>query len=168
VRWALCENSLAGSAGDGKMVEWMAPALGVLEKVPGIASYAFRRRVNHELAQLVFWQDGMRVALARIARGQGTQTDLDEIGLRLRTTQDKTDGAAKYLGARRERIAATWGAAIAQQIDMIVYRKMGPGQIREALRALVASRTPAPAEAQHALDDIDQFSNLITKLDSKP
>jgi hypothetical protein len=85
------------------MVEWVAPALGVLEKVPGIASYAFRRRVNYELAQLVFWQDGMRVALARIAQGNGTQIDLDEIGLRLRTTQDNTDGAAKYLNARRER-----------------------------------------------------------------
>ena len=111
----------------------------------------------------------MRVALTRIAEGRGTQADLDEIGLRLRTTQDKTDGAAKYLGARREWIAATWGAAIAQQIDMIVYRKMGPGQIRESLRALVASGTPSPDVAQHALDAIDQFSTLMAKAGpSKP
>lgn len=150
------------------MVEWIGTAFGLLEKVPGVAGYAFRRRVNRELAQLVFWQDGMRVALTRIAQGNGIQTDLDEIGLRLRTTQDKTDDAAKYLSARREKIAATWDPAVAQQIDMIVYRKMGPGQIREALRTLVASRTPAPTEAQHVLDAIDQFSNLMTKLDSKP
>lgn len=150
------------------MVEWIGPVLGVLEKIPGVAGYAFRRRVNHELAQLVFWQDGMRVALTRIAQGNGTQADLDEIGLRLRTTQDKTDGAAKYLSARRERIAATWGPAIAQQIDMIVYRKMGPGQIRQALRELVASKTPSSRATQLALDAIDQFSGLIATLESKP
>lgn len=146
------------------MVEWMGSALGALEKVPGLASYAFRRRVNYELAQLVFWQDGMRAALTRIAQGNGTLADLDEIGLRLRTTQDKTDNAAKYLGARRERIAATWGPAIAQQIDMIVYRKMGPGQIREALRRLVASGKLFQTEAQDALDAIDQFSDIINKV----
>ena len=150
------------------MVEILGIALGILEKVPGFASYAFRRRVNLELAQLVFWQDGMRAALARIAQNRGTLADLDEIGLRLRTTQDKTDSAAKYLGERREKIAAAWGAAIAQQIDLIVYRKMGPGQIREGLRRIVASRELSQTEAQRALDAIDQFSDLITKLDSKP
>lgn len=149
------------------MIEWMGLALGVLEKVPGCANYAFKRRVNYELAQLVFWQDGMRVALTRVARNQWTQNDLDEIGLLLRTTQDKTDGAAKYLSARREKIAATWDAATAQQIEMIVYRKMGPDQIREDLQRLVASGEPSQAEAKKILDAIDRFSKLIGKLDSK-
>lgn len=150
------------------MAAWVGPALGLLEKVPGCANFAFKRRVNRELAQLVFWRDGMRVALARVAQGRATPDDIEEIRLRLRTTQDKTDGAARYLSARRDRIAATWGPAIAQQIDMIVHRKMGPGQIREALRGLLGSNEPSPDEAQATLDEIDRFTDLIAKLDARP
>lgn len=117
--------------------------------------------VRQKLGALIFWPDGMRQHVARIADGQGDSSDLDEIAGILRTTQDDTDAAYHWLHTNRARIIKVLGPDIATKVDYVAYKKMGPSAVRSQLMQIVADRDLSAERARGVVDQIDQFNALL-------
>lgn len=120
--------------------------------------------VRKKLGSLVFWQDGIRSHVLRIADGIGDNTDLDEIARILRTTQDDTSVAYTWLHANRGRIVKALGPDTAQKVDSVAYRKMGPDAVRAQLAQMVADRDLSTERARGVLGQIDRFNALLEEV----
>ena len=132
--------------------------------VTGLSDKYTAKRVQAKLVALVFWQGEIRERVARIAEGHGQIADLDEIALLLRTTQDETEEAFGWLRNRRSKIARAFGADVAQKIDYVTYKKMGPGQVRAQLRDMVADKSLDTDRARYVLGQMDEFNALLKKV----
>jgi hypothetical protein len=151
------------------MIEWLTPAAvwGSLKAVPPVAAFVEKyrlSRVARDLAVLRFWNDGMTAPLKRIADGNGRQSDLDEIAALVRQTQDKVAQAGDRLRTARDNLVSTnLGMAIARDLDVVVYEKLGPGAIRPRIRALAASPLLRHSldEAKELLSEIDAFNRHL-------
>ena len=127
----------------------------------GLRPNRIKTLVRRKLGSLIFWPDGMRQHVARIAEGVGNGNDLDEIARILRTTQDDTGAAYQWLHANRAQIIKALGPDVAERVSYVAYRKMGPSAVREQLMQMVADRDLSVERAQEVLDKIDQFNALL-------
>ena len=104
----------------------------------------------------------MTAPLKRIADGKGQRGDLDEIAVRLSQTEGKVTQAADRLRAARSNLVSTkLGMAIAHDLDLVVYEKLGPGAIRPRLRQLVDGNNCSSGEAAELLGEIDAFNRHL-------
>jgi hypothetical protein len=137
--------------------------------VPGLASFAermMRRRaantIARQLVTLVFWRDGIRARLENIAKGAGTDADLDEIAWRLHATERQVREAGnKLFDAREDKIAIMFGIRVANEIDLVLNMKMGVGNLRFNLDNMVKYRDLSPQLASAHLSKIHILNTAI-------
>jgi hypothetical protein len=133
-------------------------------------SKRFARKVHKELSELVFWRDGSRRSLEKIARGEGDAQDIEDLKRIFRTTEARVQRAAKYLLDNRRHITTTFGISTAQLIDEIVDVKFrgAPTGIRNAILRLVWENDLSPESAAGILKEIDHLAALIQKMSPTP
>jgi len=143
----------------------LATILGGLKALPGVASVIEKHRLSRvarNLTVLTFWNDGMTAPLKRIADGKGKQSDLDEISARLTRTEAEVTQAADRLRTARDNLVSTnLGMAVARDLDVVVYEKLGPGAIRPRLRQFIETNKCSRDEAAGLLSEIDAFNRHL-------
>ena len=134
----------------------------------GFTFVAFNRRfvgrVKTELQKLNFWRGGMRERIVRLAAGHGSEFDIAVINNILTRTGPETIAAEAWLTKHHERIAKVLGIPLAQQIDAVVYSKMGAGALRDQITQLVGENSISSERAQLLLERIDEFNHALAAL----
>lgn len=156
-------------ANEATMIEWIELAIKAVGAIPGLSAFATNaakkyaaNRITRNLAALVFWHGGVRDPLGRIAEGIGTQGDIDEIGLVLRTTQDRVNEARMYLlDAVRNQIPQMFGVKLALRIDHVVNKKVGVGMLRHRIGYVVKERRLSTEYSQELVQEIESFNQAV-------
>ena len=75
-----------------------------------------------------------------IASGNGSQQDLDELNRMLSESEDNVIKAGERLKKARDNLISTnWGMSVANDVDSVIFKKLGPGAIRPRLWNLAES-----------------------------
>jgi anti-sigma factor RsiW len=147
---------------------WGSLLVKAAKAAPGLAGWAVSASersqlttVANDLAVLAFWQDGVLVPLKHIAEDQGTPQDIEEIAAWYETTLGDVTAAGERLKAARTRLVSNrFGINVAQDLDSVIYEKLGPGAIRPRLKGFVDKRSCSAAEARSILKEIEDFNKL--------
>src|SRR5690349_1125595 len=166
-------NACSG-AGSGRrtMGEGVAVAMKALGAVPGFAKFVEPRiehyrlaRVARDLGRHKFWSDGMRGPLTRIADGKAGPEVVADLAARLEATEPKVKRLVTRLRAARDGLVSVdLGMGVANHLDELIYRKVGPGAIRDSLFALVKSKKSRAEKARLVLRRIDDFNLFLDRV----
>jgi hypothetical protein len=150
------------------MAVTLSAALGGLKVLPSVLTMMETRRcarVAQDLATLRFWCDGMAAPLRHLAEGKCSQADLDEIDAGLKKTENETTKIARRLRKARDGVVATkLGMAVANDLDVVIYEKLGPGSIRPQLRHLVETQDCSADNAADLLRQIELFNEHLDQV----
>src|SRR6266436_4217486 len=81
--------------------------------------------VARDLAYLAFWNDGMLAPLRRIASGNDTSADIDDLAVKFaETEQGVSDAVARLNTAREDLVAGALGMSVARKLDDVVWQKI--------------------------------------------
>ena len=61
-------------------------------------------------------------------------------------------------------VAPQFGMKLAQELDIVIYEKLGPGAIRPRLENIVATGQCSAAEAKGLLEEIDAFNRHLIQV----
>jgi hypothetical protein len=120
-------------------------------------------------ASLAFWRDGMWAPLQRIAAGQGTKGDLDEIERNYRATHREVATITRRLRQTRQQLGRLpGGLEIGQKIEDLLLGPSMKWQIRRSLADLVEGKEFDTARAQNIAKEtctnIEQFNLGLAQL----
>jgi hypothetical protein len=120
-----------------------------------------------DLALLAFWNDGMRGPLERIASGAGGRDELQQVSSLLEDSEsDVMEIVSRLTDARDEHIATKFGMTVAQALDKVVYRKVGPGAIRDKIADFTRAHgdKSLQSDAINIINEINDFDTELAKL----
>jgi hypothetical protein len=152
----------------------MIEIVGLLKNMPGFVRFASplterwrMARIAKDLASLRFWNDGIRSSLQKIADGHGGEAELSEMRCRLKDTDKDTTVAVERLKRARGSIVATdLGMPVADALDRVIWKKVGPDAIRANLIDLELHEGDPNLkwQAQSLLDNIDDFNAKLDEV----
>jgi hypothetical protein len=115
------------------------PGLAGLAREAGRAASAVRSRA-HDLAFLAFWQDGVLAPLKHMAERGSSAEDIAEMAAwQARTAEEVARASDRLRRARADLVATQFGMDLAQELDSVVYEKLGPAAIRRRLERIAAT-----------------------------
>lgn len=104
------------------MTDLLAEFSRMIRAIPGLASFVDFYQERHQLARvakdlaiLAFWEDdGVIVPLKRIAAGEGSKEDIDELADRMRENAKSVTKAAQNIIKARANLSTKLGMEVAQ------------------------------------------------------
>jgi hypothetical protein len=142
-------------------------ALGALVEKANLTDEAMANCAR-DLSYLVFWNDGIRTPLETIASGGGGRGEHEQISRLLEESESDVRTIVDRLRDARDEVVATHrGIWLAQALDKVVWQKIGPGAIRDKLRAfgeLDPSDQKLQQNAQVLVSDINDFDEALFRV----
>jgi len=151
---------------------WANLSVRLAKAVPGLAGLAASAAEQHrlsnvarDLALLAFWQDGVLAPLKRISTHGSSAEDISEIDAwQKRTAQEVANASNRLRSARANLVATRFGMDLAQELDVVIYEKLGPGAIRPRLENIVAAGQCSAEVAKGLLVEIDNFNRHLNQV----
>ena len=151
---------------------WANLSVRLAKTVPGLAGLAAFAAEQHrlsnlarDLALLAFWQDGVLAPLRRISTRGSSAEDISEIAAwQKRTVEEVANASSRLRNARADLVATRFGMDLAQELDVVIYEKLGPGAIRPRLENIVAAGQCSAVEAKSLLAEIDAFNRHLNQV----
>ena len=152
---------------DALNVEGLRLLKETIADIVAIWSKRHHRAAVKDASDLVFWKDGMRGVLERIAGGDGTPWTFQDLQHRFQETKDDVEEIADRLRLKRDQIAAQPGGIdVARRIDDFLHGPVGKMGIRYAINQIIAhpDDKDVPAKARSGCNQIDAFNAEVRRL----
>ncbi len=151
---------------------WGNLSVRLAKAVPGLAGLAQdaaeRHRLSslaHDLALLAFWQDGVLAPLKRMSERGTSPEDIAEIAAwQARTAEEVARASDRLRRARATLVATQFGMNLAQELDSVIWEKLGPGAIRPRLERIAANGQCSSQEAKGILQEIEAFNRHLVQV----
>ena len=148
------------------MLEWLGSAL----HVPGTVRNLFEagdkrraRRIQREIAALMFWNNGPQDILLRLAQGKSMPDDAGNLKRLVSMSQYRVFAAELYLDEHRNQTVEVFGTEIANKIDYLIDVKLGCGRLRETMGER-AARGITAEQAEHLLKRIAELNDVAQEI----
>ena len=148
------------------MLEWLGSALHVPDTVRNLFEVGDKRRarrIQREIAALMFWNNGPEEILLRIAQGKSTAEDAGNLKRLVSMSQYRVFAAELYLDEHRNQTVEVFGAEIANKIDCLIDVNLGCGRLREKIGEHAGQGITAE-QAEHLLKRITQLNELAQEI----
>jgi hypothetical protein len=94
-----------------------------------------------------------------------TVEDISEIAAwQKRTAEEVANASNRLQRARADLVATQFGMKLAQELDVVIYEKLGPGATRPRLENIVTTGQCSTAEAKGLLEEIDAFNSHLIQV----